>query len=58
MMITVSVANLLIGCLILITIGAKVGKWQNRRDVAEEECIQLVQRDLAIRLKEIPPNSP
>lgn len=30
-MVSVSVANLSIGCLVLITIGAKAGKWQNRQ---------------------------
>lgn len=53
-MITVSITTFVFALLALLTIGAKVGKWQNHRDLVEAERIRRVNLDLAMRINEIP----
>lgn len=53
-MVTVSVTTFIFALLVLVTIGAKVGRWQNHRDLVESERIRRVNLDLAMRLNEIP----
>lgn len=53
-MVTVSVTTFMFAVLVLVSVGAKAGKWQNHRDLVEAERIHRANLDLAMRINEIP----